>query len=85
MDTTRTIVTGRLPVFADPGHTSIFLLATFQEIPEHGEVMFHAHPNDPHSHGQEIFARAMAGEFGTVQAYIGPPPEAAVGILQMRT
>lgn len=37
-------------------------------------IPFTASPNDFHGHGQEIYARAIAGDFGSVAAYT-PPPE----------
>ena len=39
---------------------------------------FMASPNDVEAHGREIYARAKAGEFGPVAAYLPPPPPAPV-------
>lgn len=47
----------------------IELYVTFKDI---GEVPFHAHQSDPETHGRELYARAMQGEFGPVAPYIAP-------------
>lgn len=48
------------------------LRAKFAHLAE--EVDFTASDRDPHEHGRLILARALAGEFGEVAAYI-PPTE----------
>ena len=57
----------------DATHTEsgIELIVCFENI---GEVPFHATPDDPEAHGREIYARALAGEFGPVAPYIEPEP-----------
>jgi hypothetical protein len=55
---------------------SVTLQATFPWLS--GEVPFTASPNDPEAHGRELHARALAGEFGPIAAYVAPPPPAPV-------
>lgn len=58
----------------DPRHTGtggIDLLVLFDGVS--GEVPFHAHPSDTEIHGRELYARAIAGEFGPILHYIAPP------------
>lgn len=49
----------------------IELIVCFEEI---GEVPFHATPDDVEEHGRELYARALAGEFGPVAPYVLPVP-----------
>jgi len=42
------------------------------EHPTHGWIPFTADPNDPA--GAEIYAAAIAGEYGQIAEYISPPP-----------
>ena len=61
------IVSAHSPRFSE--HNGITLFVTFSGI---GEVPFHAHPDDPESHGRELYTRALDGEFGAVEPY-NPP------------
>lgn len=38
-----------------------------------GIVPFGASPNDVEAHGRELYARALAGDFGAIAAYVAPP------------
>ncbi len=49
--------------------------------PVFGEIPFTADPQDVEAHGRDLFARAVAGEFGPVAEYV-PPLEAAEVPLQ---
>ena len=42
------------------------------EHPQFGTIPFGADPNDPEPHGRELFARAVAGEFGPIAEYVAP-------------
>jgi len=42
--------------------------------PHLGWVPFTAAPDDPEPMGRELFAAAVAGEFGPVASYVPPPP-----------
>ena len=42
--------------------------------PQFGWVPFTAAPDDPEPIGRELFAAAVAGEFGPVASYVPPPP-----------
>lgn len=41
--------------------------------PVFGEIPFTASPEDVEEHGRDLFARAVAGEFGPVAEYVAPP------------
>lgn len=43
--------------------------------PEYGWIPFTATPDDTEQHGREIYAAALAGEYGQVAPYVAPPPE----------
>lgn len=61
------IISAHSPEFS--ANSNITLLATFEGI---GEVPFTASPDDPEAHGRELYARAIAGEFGPVAPYVAP-------------
>jgi hypothetical protein len=52
----------------------ITLLVTFDSL---GEVPFGCIENDSEAHGRDIFARCVAGEFGTIADYVAPIPTTA--------
>lgn len=60
------------PVFANSGGTIINLQVEFAEIS--GVLNFTASPVDSEEHGRDLYQRAIAGEFGTVQPYVAPSP-----------
>lgn len=43
--------------------------------PEYGWIPFTASPDDPEELGRDIYAAAIAGEYGPVAPYVAPPPE----------
>lgn len=43
--------------------------------PVYGEIPFAARADDIEEHGRDLFARAVAGEFGPVADYAGPSAE----------
>ena len=43
------------------------------EHPEFGWIPFTASPDDPEAHGQDLYTRAVAGEFGGIAPYVAPP------------
>lgn len=59
------------PAWANESQTAINLLVKFSHLPE--PVPFTALPGDAEEHGRDLFARAAAGEFGEVAAYVAPP------------
>lgn len=68
-----TIKSARAPRWNNAEHTSLNLQVTFAETVEtHGEMPFTATPDDCEGYGRELFARAVALEFGPVLA---PEPE----------
>lgn len=58
------LISASNPVWADSDQTVINLTVRFAEIDE--DLPFAASPNDPEPHGRNIYARAIAGEFGTI-------------------
>ena len=50
--------------------SGIDLVVRFREIDE--DLPFTASPNDVEEHGRDLFARATAGEFGAIAAYVAP-------------
>ena len=63
------IISARTPKQTEVGGIELFV--TFEGI---GEVPFHATPDDIEEYGRELYARAVAGEFGPVVPYIAPEP-----------
>jgi hypothetical protein len=47
------------------------------EHPVYGWIEFRASPDDTEAHGRDIYARAIAGEFGEIAPYAQPAPTAA--------
>jgi hypothetical protein len=58
------------PKWVDEAHTSINLTVNFEEIGQ--DVPFHATPDDTEEHGRDIYARAIAGEFGVIAEWTPP-------------
>lgn len=56
--------------FASADNKSITMRVKFTHLPM--EVDFLAMPTDIEAHGQELYQRALAGEFGPVAEYIVP-------------
>jgi hypothetical protein len=61
------------PKWVDKAHTSIELIVNFEEIGK--DVPFHATPNDTEEHGRDVFARAVANEFGVIAEWTPPTTE----------
>lgn len=51
------------------------------EHPVYGWIPFTASPDDPEEHGRELYARAIAGDFGPIAEYVPPSAEE---VLQMQ-
>jgi len=62
------IKNARNPQFTSAGFVDLEI-----EHPDYGWLPFSAHPNDPEEHGRDLYARAIAGEFGPIAAYVPPP------------
>lgn len=60
------------PTWANASHAAINMRVKFAHLKE--EVPFTADPNDCEEHGRDLYARAVAGEFGEVAEYVLPPP-----------
>jgi hypothetical protein len=58
--------------WADAEHTRINCEVDFEHLNEEF-VPFTANPDDVEQHGKEIFAKAIAGEFGAIDEYTPPP------------
>ena len=59
------LISATNPVWADSDQTLINLTVRFAEIDE--DIPFTASANDTEAYGRDIHARAVAGEFGTIQ------------------
>jgi hypothetical protein len=60
--------------WADAEHSAIECEVNFNDVTSEEWTPFGANPNDHYEHGREIFARAVAGDFGIVEEYVAPPP-----------
>lgn len=72
-----TIESATNPEYSTPDGNHITLQVKFAEFEE--ILPFAATPYDPHSHGVELYNRALAGEFGQIAEYDPvkyPPPTA---------
>lgn len=70
----RTILSANTPKYSKADNSAINLNVRFEELDDF--VPFSAQANDSEPHGRELFARATAGEFGPVEAYVEPAPTA---------
>ncbi len=75
------MTTAHSPVWANSAQTLITLTASFPWLSE--EVPFAASPDDSEAHGRDLYARALAGEFGTIGAYV-PTPAVVPTVVTMR-
>lgn len=66
------LIYAKNPKWVDVEHSRIDIIAKFEHL--NNEVPFTADPNDCEAHGRDIFARAVAGEFGEIAEYVPPPP-----------
>lgn len=68
-----TVLSAHSPQWVDAHHSAIDLMIRFAHLGDEA-VFFTASPNDVEPHGQDIFNRAVAGEFGAVAEYVPPTP-----------
>jgi hypothetical protein len=66
------------PKWVNQDRTLINLTVRFEEIDE--DLPFTADPNDLEEHGRDVFARAIAGEFGTIAEWTPPTTEELAAI-----
>jgi hypothetical protein len=70
---TITLISAANPRYLNAEGTAITLDCEFSHLP--GEIHpFCAMPIDVEAHGREVYARAVAGEFGQITPYVAPPP-----------
>lgn len=74
------------PKWANPEHTAIECNVFFDKL---GALPFTATASDVEAHGKDIFARAVAGDFGPIAAYPATPlptiqAQARAGIIAAR-
>ena len=70
---TITLISAANPRYLNAEGTAITLDCEFSHLP--GEIHpFCAMPIDVEAHGREVYARAVAGEFGQIAPYVAPPP-----------
>ena len=68
-----TLISAANPRYLNAEGTAITLDCEFSHLP--GEIYpFCAMPIDVEAHGREVYARAVAGEFGQITPYVAPPP-----------
>ena len=60
------------PRWSDAANTAIELAVVFRHLGT-APVPFRAMADDIEPHGRELFARAVAGDFGAVSAYVEDP------------
>ena len=65
-------------------HNSIGTLDMEINHPKYGWIPFHATPDDVEPHGRELYANAIAGEYGEIAPYIAPPEPTAAEVLQAK-
>jgi hypothetical protein len=58
--------------WVNPEHTMFNCTVDFEGI---GVVEFSCSNTDTAQHSQNIWSRAMAGDFGVIAEYVPPPPE----------
>lgn len=66
-----TIQSATSPAWADAEQSLIDLLVQFDALPE--PIPYTASVADCVQHSRELFARAVAGDFGPVAPYVAPP------------
>lgn len=72
-----TVLSVRNPHWANPEHTAIDMLVTFEESQVSlGELPFSARADDIEEHGRLLFLNAKNGEYGPVAEYAAPVPTA---------
>lgn len=62
----------RNPKYSSPDNS---LIDVEYEHPEYGWIPFTATPDDEEQHGRDIYAAAVAGEYGPIAPYVEPDPE----------
>jgi hypothetical protein len=70
-----TIEYAKDPIWANSEGSAINMIVKFIEMAE--ELPFTGVPNDPMPYCVELFNNAVAGDYGTISAYIPPPPPTA--------
>ncbi len=63
------IITAHGSSWQNPAHTAILLTVDFEGL---GPIPFSATPDDTEAHGRDLYARALAGEFGPVAECVAP-------------
>lgn len=80
-----TVLNARDPVWNDAAQTSLNLWVTFEATAETlGEIPFTASPADNEDYGRELFARAVALEFGPIAPPSTPALAQAAGLTRAR-
>ncbi len=68
-----TLVSVTNPRWTNPEHTTVDVIARFAEID--ADLPFTATPWDCEAHGQEIYTKVLAGEYGPIAEYVWPSVE----------
>lgn len=64
-------VEGKNPRYSDSQAVTVDLEINH---PDYGWIPFTASPDDPEQHGRDIYAAAIAGEYGPIAPYVEPEP-----------
>lgn len=70
-------------IYSRADNTTINMVADIDGVGE--GIPFTASANDPEQTGRDIYAHAVAGEYGAVAAYIPPPPLTQPEIISQNT
>lgn len=58
----------------NPSYNSVGTIDLETDHPAYGWIPFTASPNDSEPLGKELYARAIAGDYGDIQPYVEPEP-----------
>lgn len=72
-----TIISAANPQYANSEQTLIDMVVVLSSFPN-DNLPFTASPTDSEAHGRELYARAVAGEFGLVAKYVEKTIPAAI-------
>ena len=70
----RTVVSVENLQWADAAHTLLNADVLFEQLSSMGHVPFTTTDNADTKHGQEIWDKANAGDYGVIAEYVEPPP-----------
>ena len=66
------VISASNAAYVNADKTAISLDVIFEELKDLGAIQFIAMSNDTEEHGRDIYAKAIAGDFGDIAAYVPP-------------